>query len=161
MKVNQKGKGFDNYETPQWLFDELNERFNFQIDGACTYKNCKVKDNPYVGSRKYGYFFDNGVNGLEKDWAYKRVFLNCPFSQKIAWIRKAHKEVQENNCPLVVMILPTNSMDSKIWHEIIYPNYHYDIVDGRVNFIDPRDPLKTGANSGTTIVYFWKKTKGK
>lgn len=87
-----------------------------------------------------------------------RAFCNPPFSQKAEFIEKAHKEVQAGNCPICVMILPLNSMDTKVWHEIIEGRYHYEILKGRISFIDPetKQPRK-GNNSGTVIVYFKKR----
>lgn len=98
------------------------------------------------------------MDGLESDWSNKRVFCNPPFSAKAERIKKAHNEVSFNNCPVVVMILPTNSMDSSPWHEFIYGKYDYEILSGRISFHDPETGKpKQGNNSGTTIVYFKKK----
>lgn len=148
MKMNQKGRGNDEFETPDYIFRQLDHIFNFQFDVACTIWNCKVKDIR----------FPDGFDGLEANWAYTRCFCNPPFSQKEKWIRKADNEVQNNCCPICVMILPLNCMDTKVWHEIIEGRYHYEILKGRIAFIDPEthEPKK-GNNSGTVIVYFKKK----
>ena len=42
MKMNQKGKGNDNFETPDYIFNQLNKIFDFNLDVACT---------PYVNSQ--------------------------------------------------------------------------------------------------------------
>jgi len=148
MKRNQKGKGNDNMETPQDLFDQLNRIFNFNFDAACTSKNSKCKN---------GAFFDKKMDGLNVSWRNKRVFCNPPFSQKSLWIEKAYKEVLDNDCPICVMILPTNSMDSRVWQKFIYGQCHYQIVTGRISFIDPETKKpKSGNDSGTTVVYFAK-----
>lgn len=90
------------------------------------------------------------------------MFCNPPFSEKDKWIRKAHDEVQNGNCPIVVMVLPTNSMSAAVWDDVIYPNYKFDVLRGRVSFVDPTTGKPaTGNNSGTTIVYFWKKPRNK
>lgn len=143
----------DNFQTPQFLFDELNRRFAFDVDAACETHNKKLK---------HGFCIDEGIDGLQAHWGGKRIFCNPPFSAKKYWIMKAHQAVQFENCPLVVMILPTNSMSSAIWGEIVYPNYKYDILSGRVSFIHPETKKPAGGNdSGTTIVYFWKKPTSK
>jgi site-specific DNA-methyltransferase (adenine-specific) len=148
MKINPKGKGNDVFQTPKFLFDKLNSVFQFTVDVACSSTN-KLCDR--------GFCFDQGINGLEESWAGQRVFCNPPFSEKGKWMEKAHKEVSDQ-CPVVVMILPTNSMDSKPWHEYVYGKYYYEILSGRVSFLDPetKEPA-SGNNSGTTIIYFWKK----
>lgn len=147
MKVNQKGE--DGFMTPRSFYRQLNRIFDFELDAACTQKNCLAPQ---------GFYHDRGVDGLSESWQDYRVFCNPPFSGKAAWIEKAHYEVQENGCPVVVMILPTNSMDSAPWHKFIYGRYHYEILEGRLSFIDPVTMKpKQGNNSGTTVVYFMKK----
>lgn len=143
MKMNQKGRGNDEFCTPDYIFNQLNNIFNFQVDAACNEYNCKCP---------IGY-----TEIYISPW-FGRVFCNPPFSKKAEFIQKAHEEVQNNNCPICVMILPLNSMDTKVWHEVIEGRYHYEILKGRIAFIDPetKQPRK-GNNSGTVIVYFKKR----
>lgn len=143
MKMNQRGKGNDEFETPDYIFKQLNRIFNFEFDAACTPDNKKCVMAPF--------------DGLYTTWQY-RTFCNPPFSQKEKWIRKASFEVEENRCPICVMILPLNCMDTKVWHEIIEGRYHYEILKGRIAFIVPKtNKPKKGNNSGTVIVYFRKR----
>lgn len=85
------------------------------------------------------------------------MFCNPPFSQKAAFIKKAYEEVINGDCPVVVMVLPSNCQDSKAFQQYIKKNFFYETLSGRVAFIDPetKQPMK-GNNSGTTIVYFKK-----
>lgn len=142
--MNQKGKGQDDFQTPNYIFKQLQDIFNFTADAACTQENklCEI-----------GF-----TDGLNQHWGYHRVFCNPPFSAKKAWIEKAHKEVSLGTCPVCVMILPVNSMDSDPWHEFIYGKYLYQILHGRIAFIDPvTQKPKKGNPSGTAIVYFMRK----
>jgi len=149
MNVNQKGKGLDIFETPDFIYRQLNRKFCFTLDAACSTENCKSKKGAYI---------DKGINGLNLSWRGERVFCNPPFSEKAKWIEKASNEVLENGCETCVMILPVNSMDSAPWHDFIYGNFHYDILKSRISFIDPETGSpKKGNNSGTVIVYFWRK----
>jgi phage N-6-adenine-methyltransferase len=153
MIMNQKGN--DCFETPKHLFAQLDMIFDFTLDVACTSENCLVIKNGVVS---YGFYYDQGDDGLKESWKYNRCFCNPPFSDKAKWIKKAYNEVINNNCPIVVMVLPTNCMDSKAWHEYIEGKMHYEILKGRVSFIDPETKKpKSGNNSGTVIVYFKKK----
>lgn len=147
MKMNQKGRGNDEFETPRHIFRQLNNIFHFTLDAAAS-------DNNHLCE----YYFTKFENGLYRGWTLHRVFCNPPFSNKADWINKANEEVQNNNCPIVVMILPLNCMDTKVWHEVIEGRYHYEILKGRIAFIDPetKQPRK-GNNSGTVIVYFKKR----
>lgn len=85
------------------------------------------------------------------------MFCNPPFSRKAKFIEKAYNEVINGDCPIVVMILPSNCQDCKAFQKYIKKNFFYETLEGRVAFIDPEtgNPMK-GNNSGTTIVYFKK-----
>ena len=145
MIMNTKGN--DYFETPDYIFNQLNEIFNFNMDVACNEHNTKVKDC----------FITESENSLLTDWGKHRCFCNPPFSKKAEFIKKADKEIK-NGCPICVMILPLNCMDTKVWHEVIENKYHYEVLKGRIAFIDPSTKLsRKGNNSGTVIVYFKKK----
>lgn len=149
MKMNQKGRGNDEFCTPDYIYYQLERIFNFNMDVACNQWNCKTRNKTHL---------HKDYDGLKSSWALYRCFCNPPFSQKEKWIRKADYEVQNNNCPICVMILPLNSMDTKVWHEVIECRYHYEILKGRIAFIDPETKKpKKGNNSGTVIVYFKKR----
>lgn len=150
MKMNQKGHTNDDFMTPQYIFEQLNMMFNFTADVAATKENKKCE-----------LFYSKEENALENNW-YGRCFCNPPFSQKAEFIKKAFAEVMLGNCSICVMILPLNSMDTKAWHTYIEGKFHYEILKGRIAFIDPetKEPKK-GNNSGTVIVYFRKRIEVK
>jgi phage N-6-adenine-methyltransferase len=151
----------DELQTPDWLYNQLNERFKFTIDVACTEENCKVFERHFDNlCRKWitrpAYFgSEMGLepcDALVESWKGQRVFCNPPYSEKKKWIKKAIHEVENNGCPVCVMILPfTMEAVLEIGH------YHYDLLKKRVSFIYPETgkPLK-GNNCGTMIVYFWR-----
>lgn len=146
MKMNVKGN--DNFRTPLHIFTQLNDIFNFTCDAACTKENCKCF---------YGFYFDKGIDALKQSWGDERIFCNPPFSKKAEFIEKAYNEVINGNCPICVMILPSNCQDSKAFQKYIKKNFFYETIQGRISFINPEtnQPMK-GNNSGTTIVYFKK-----
>lgn len=141
-------KGNDNFRTPDHVFNQLNSIFNFTLDAACTFEDCKCSK---------GFYHDEGIDALKISWGGERVFCNPPFSQKAAFIEKAYNEVINGDCPICVMVLPSNCQDSKAFQSFIKKNFFYETLSGRVAFIDPetKQPMK-GNNSGTTIVYFKK-----
>lgn len=151
MIMNQKGRGNDCFQTPKFIFTQLDKIFNFEIDIACTTQNCLAPK---------GFYYDRSINALQVNWGGERAFCNPPFSQKAEFIEKAHNEVLNGSCPICVMILPLNSMDTKAWHKFIEGKFHYEILEGRISFIDPATGQpKSGNNSGTVIVYFKKRIK--
>ena len=61
------------WSTPQWLFDELNEEFNFVIDVCASHSNAKCKR----------YFTkERGRNCFESNWECP-AFMNPPYSREI------------------------------------------------------------------------------
>lgn len=148
MKMNPKGKGNDYFETPPEIFDQLERIYNFDMDVAWNEDNCLC---PKCITEKQ--------DALKGTWI-GRCFCNPPFSKKAEFIKKAVEELEKGSLYICVMILPLNCMDTKVWHEYIEDKFYYEILQGRIAFIDPetRRPKK-GNNSGTVIVYFKKKIK--
>jgi len=74
MIMNQKGKGNDNFQTPQFVFEQLNKIFNFTFDVACcTYNKLCEK----------GFFFDLGEDALKTPWGGGRTgFLQSSIFSK-------------------------------------------------------------------------------
>lgn len=71
-------------------------------------------------------------------------------------------EVLFHNCPIVVMVLPLNCMDSEAFQNFVYTYFDFEILRGRVSFIDSETGKpKQKNNSGTVIVYFKRRiTRG-
>ena len=76
----------DNWRTPQWMFDWLNELYSFDID-LCACKESAKVDN----------FFSLEENALKKDWIeYGDVgFCNPPYSNRGEWIDLAANQAIE------------------------------------------------------------------
>jgi len=154
MIIGINDKGCDTFNTPDYLFTQLNNIFSFTVDAACSSRNAKTDIR---------FAHDEGVCGLTESWERHRVFINPPFSKKKDWIIKAHNEVMENNCYVAVMILPLNCMSTETFFNIVIKNnYLYEILNKRVDFLDDATKNKTnGNNSDTVIVYFKKDISSK
>lgn len=114
--------GTDWWETPDFLFDELNKLYRFDLDV------CADKDNA-----KCEKFYSKEENGLAQVWHRdgKRIWMNPPYGRKIIdWIRKAYIESQ-HDC-VVVCLLPART-DTKWFHDLCT---HGDItfLRGRLKF---------------------------
>lgn len=78
MKMNVKGN--DNFRTPDHIFKQLNDIFNFTLDAACTTEDCKCKR---------GFFYDNGIDALKISWggiacfAIRRLAKRPPLSKRL------------------------------------------------------------------------------
>ena len=111
------------WETPQDLFDELNEEFKFTIDVCANDDNYKVV--PHY-SKLNDAFDNNWKEDSSNDWKW----MNPPYGREIKdWIKKASEEKK------VVALLPART-DTKYFHEYIYkkPNVEIRFIKGRLKF---------------------------
>lgn len=110
------------WETPQLLFDQLNDEFHFTLDPCATIENHKCP--------KYYTIEDDG---LKQDWANGIVFMNSPYGGNTGkWLRKAWHESLRG---ATVVCLIVSSTDRSYWHDYIFP-YASEIrwLRGRVTF---------------------------
>ncbi len=108
----------DNWETPRYLYDELNQEFNFNFDRCPLHYGEIPKEK----------------NGLLIDWK-ERNFINPPYSRKLkeAFVKKALEESKKGK--LCVLLLPV-STSTILFHEYILPNAkEIRFLKGRVKFI--------------------------
>lgn len=102
----------DNWETPNYIYDKLNEEFHFDFDP------CPL----------------NGKNGLICDWG-ERNFINPPYSRELKekFVLKAIEESKKGK--LCVLLLPV-STSTKLFHDVIQPNAkEIRFFRGRIKFI--------------------------
>lgn len=109
MKIRKKIH--DNWETPNYLIEELTKEFGLMFDP------CPL---------------DYSINGLDIEWSNVN-FINPPYNRKDKelFINKAYEESKKGK--VCVMLLPV-STSTKIFHEIIYPNTEIRFLKGRVKF---------------------------
>ena len=72
----------DDWETPQSLFDQLDEEFHFTLDAASSDQNAKCEHH---------YTVEN--SGLEHSWEGETVFCNPPYGgTSVIGYAKPHKK---------------------------------------------------------------------
>jgi site-specific DNA-methyltransferase (adenine-specific) len=113
----------DEWETPQWLFDELDAEFHFTIDSCATKQNAKCKR-----------YFTKKEDGLSVDWKRGEViFMNPPYGREIRkWVKKAFYE-SEYCRNTIVCLLPSRT-DTKWWHEYCMQADEIRYIKGRLKF---------------------------
>jgi len=114
------------WETPQWLFNELNARYNFTLDACASKKNAKCER-----------YFSKENNCLFKDWGTNRVFMNPPYGKDIYWfVKKAYDAAMKG--AIVVALLPSRT-DTKWWHEFCIKAERIFFIKGRLKFGDSKN----------------------
>ena len=112
----------DEWETPQKLFDELNQKYKFEIDVCATKENTKC-------IRRY---YTKEDNGLTKDWT-DRCWMNPPYGRNIKyWVKKAYESARDNGA-IVVCLLPSRT-DTAWWHNYVLPYGEVTFIRGRLKF---------------------------
>jgi phage N-6-adenine-methyltransferase len=155
--INMKN---DEFETPQWLFDELNEEFHFTLDAAANSKN-----------HKCDIWFDKETDALLYDWDeyqdHNAVFMNPPYSrgQLYKWCKKAYEESQKG--VTVVGLLPVDT-STKWFHEWIWEktgSIGFEVYDNpEVRFLPKRlkfclNGIEQGTARFASMIVIWRGVK--
>jgi len=126
------------WETPDYLYKEYDDKYHFDLDAAATPANAKCKK-----------FFTKEDNGLQKSWKGYTVWLNPPYDAKNLrdFTTKVIDQVEKYGI-IVVMLVPVKT-DQPWWHWL-WDKYtkakwpmEYDWILGRLKFV--------GASSGATF----------
>jgi len=106
----------DEWETPQELFDKLNNQYHFEFDCCANAKNTKCKMFP-EGSFADGYFRKPIM-----------CWMNPPFS-KATWMFETFFKLVK----IGVAIYRCDNLETRIWQDIIFPNCDWIFIPkGRV-----------------------------
>ena len=115
----------DMWATPQDFFDELDKKYQFNLDV------CATKDNA-----KCAKYFDEETDGLKQRWEGV-CWMNPPYGKVIKhWMKKAYESSLEG--ATVVCLVPART-DTAWWHDYA--------VKGQITFI--RGRLKFGGSKNS------------
>lgn len=116
-----------NWTTPQWLFDQLNEEFDFTLDAAASDDNAKCQK-----------YFTERENGLLRSWEGETVFCNPPYGRELAeWVKKAYEEGQKPGTT-VVLLIPSRT-ETRFFHDYILGKAEIRFLKGRLKFGDAKN----------------------
>lgn len=121
--------GNDEYETPKWLYDILDEVFDFTLDPCST-------DENHLAPK----WFTQERDGLKQSWSWNRVFVNYPYSQAKKWLAKIGEESTTSD---IVVLCPART-DTKGFQEHVFPKATaVTFLNGRLQFLDGGSPKIT------------------
>lgn len=113
----------DDWATPAYIFDPLNQRFKFTLDVCATNENTKCER-----------FLSEASDGLSFNWDGHTCFMNPPYSQIKKWMEKAYEEFIRGVGTTVVCLVPART-DTKWFHDYVW---HYassiEFFKGRITF---------------------------
>ena len=125
----------DVWATPPHVFEALSQEFHFTLDPCATASNAKCQ-----------HFFTTQENGLLRDWGDHTVFMNPPYSQCAAWMRKAYGAAKLG--ATVVCLVPART-DTGWWHDFAMKG-EVRLLRGRLTFGD----AKSNAPFPSAVVIF-------
>jgi len=130
--------GREDWETPQDLFDELNNEFGFTLDPCAMPETAKCAK-----------YYTPSEDGLTRDWTGEVVFCNPPYSRgkQDAWIRKCAEH--SANGGVAVLLLPVRT-DTARFHDLILGKAEIRFLRGRLKF----SRVKTRAPFPSMVVVF-------
>lgn len=147
----------DTWGTPQYVFNWLDRRFRFDLDGCATKDNAKLSD--YLGPDRdiewmKSFLTDEIWLDLEPGFFHCSIFVNPPYSDVTPFIKQA-KRLRDSG-HLVVMLL--NNDKSTQWYQNHIHNVANEVIDiigGRIAFIHPVTGKEIKGNSkGQMVVVF-------
>jgi site-specific DNA-methyltransferase (adenine-specific) len=155
----------DEWETPQWLFDLLNQEFHFDCDAAATIENTKCEiffkdallhswtENPSFSTKP-----DSGIDECGPESAMLNFYLNPPYSAvKInAFMQKAYEESQKG--ALVVCLVPVSG--DTWWINWTLKAQEIRYIRGRVKFVgydEDGNRVNGSPMFSSCVVIFWQK----
>lgn len=126
-------KKTDHWQTPKWLYNELDQEFNFDFDP------CPLNSN-----------FD----GLKCDWG-KSNFVNPPYSNVKGFLEKAHEQIEKGVANTVVFLTFANT-DTKWFHDYVYNKAQLRFIKGRLKFLSANNETLNSAMRPSMLIIFKK-----
>lgn len=106
--------------TPQFIYDQLDAEFGFNVD-VCAHE---------LNHKCFNYFTEDD-DGLSLDWV-GTCWMNPPYGREIGkWVQKAYEESLRG--ATVVCLIPSRT-DTKYWHDYVMKAAEIRLVKGRIKF---------------------------
>jgi site-specific DNA-methyltransferase (adenine-specific) len=118
MKANNgtgNNESRDSWETPQWLFEELDKQFIFNFDCCASMKNKKVE-----------IFTDNFEDCFKFQMEEHTCWMNPPFSKALEMFKHFFKVITKG-----VAIYRCDNFETKIWQDVIFPNASWVFIPNK------------------------------
>lgn len=129
----------EEWGTPQHLFDQLDNEFNFELDVCANHENHKCER-----------YFTKTDDGLAQDWT-GTCWMNPPYGRAIKlWMRKAYES--STGGATVVCLVPART-DTAWWHEYAMQG-EIRFLRGRLKFTTSGGGEQGSAPFPSAIVVF-------
>ena len=146
-KSNTPAEIKDCWQTPKFVFDYYDRRFNFDMDVAASWSNAFIPHN-HLGEQFSGLFLDALT---ESEWG-KFNWCNPPYSNIMPWVTKAVDEM--NRGSVTVMLIPSDT--SVKWFKKAFENCtECHFISGRLSFINADTQKSVAGNNKGSVVFIF------
>lgn len=150
QRVKTENKSFtpvnikDSWQTPEEIFNKLNDEFRFTKDVAASHENALC--NSYLTESEHESAFDN-------DWGSVN-WCNPPYSDITPWINEA-VWWYENRNRTTVMLVPADT--SVKWFKLAYESCNeVRFISGRISFINADTQKPVNGNNKGSVLFIWR-----
>lgn len=152
-KSNTSADIKDLWQTPKFVFDYYDRRFNFGLDMAASETN-KLCDKFMDESRNAldcdSFMNYVAANGIED----RAVWLNPPFSKIQPWIDEVIFHRFEHTGMTFVVLLPADS--SVKWFKTAFDNCtECHFISGRLSFVNAETQKPVNGNNKGSVVFIF------
>lgn len=106
----------DDWQTPQWLFDKLDNQYNLEYDCCATAINSKCHNF--------------ATDFLDKTKIYCNAWMNPPFSKAREMFEHFFKIVKKGVC-----IYRCDNLETALWQEVIFKHANWILIPkGRISY---------------------------
>lgn len=116
------------YETPDNIFEPLNQEFDFKCDLAASVLNHKCPE-----------YYTIETDGFLRDW-YGINWINPPFKTVGKWVKKAYEDSIKYNSTIVMIILV--KANTNWWRDCVMKSKEVRFINQKVQFKDTPQGLR-------------------
>lgn len=143
-RETRQNESDDRFTSPR-LIRAIEESFGKISFDPCWHEASAVRPDHYLDVRQ-------GHNGLRDHWSGRLVFVNPPWSNQDAWIKRAFDQWLKGNVGIVICLVPA-ATDARFFHEILAKHADVYFVEGRPHF-SKEDRSSEATMRPTMIVIF-------
>ena len=133
----------DSWQTPQALFNALDQEFNFDLD-VCASDENTLCENWYTKEHS---FLNVELN------CFEAAFLNPPYSQTALFLDRAAQQAKEHN--LTVVALVNANTDTKWFADAVKSSNEIRLITGRIGFNSSSGKKANGNTKGQCLI-IWR-----
>lgn len=131
----------DLWETPKFVFDYYNKRFDLRMDVAASDENKLCE-----------HWLTESDDALNSSWSVWGNWCNPPYSKILPWVEKAISEMKQGK--LTVMLIPADT--SVQWFKLAYENCtECHFISGRLAFINAETKKPVSGNNKGSVVFIF------